>query len=738
MTMSQSRTVQLVALVGAAALIYGASLRIPAINQGRVQLDTMGAESPVLRTEPQYAFAIQALGAFRGLITDLAFIRAETYKEQGRFYDAVQLATWICQLQPHFPAVWEFAAWNMSWNISVTPYTPEERWNWVYNGARLLRDQGIPQNPRAVNLYKQLAWTFNNKMGEISDDYHYAYKCNWAWRMHLLLGAPPPALGEVDPNTVAQLTEVDAAKTQDLLADAARKSWDLNEEKRRRAAAERGETYVVRKFEELKRPAPADEPPLSYLVAKRAAWERIHEIALAPASLDELYEREPNARPIVAALRVRGINIDDAPLTEDEYWSDQGLAFTFFAPYRRACDPVSMLRRVTTPSAEDERERQQSEQLRQILGLDTDNPAGATLVRFLQRKVLKQVYRLEAAHMASVVDSFGPMDWRSVDAQGLYWVTSGLIAAGETMDAFRNDKANTARIMFFCLRNLFLRGRMVFEPFAPAIYRSYMSLSVDTDFIEPMHQAYIKYGNLFDLRATKDDDARAGDTFRTGHINYLTEAIRLLYLGGQEAEADHYYAYLQRYYPNGEDGQPNPRLAKTLHDFVMDDFFESTAKNAGLRETRAAVEQLLARGFDQLAAGDVNGFTSSVQRARELHENYMRDKRDRLSAPKQLPEFNQMLPDALLNWLAVEPGTPLATLRKARLWASVPLFLRQAVWDYVERLFSYECDHWGFDMAQAFPEPADMEAFRKTQPNRYRPELHEEDIRTLPMKSGGE
>ena len=60
----------------------------------------------------------------------------------------------------------------MAWNISVTTYTPEERWNWVYNGVKLLRDEGIPLNPRAVNLYKQLAWTYNNKMSETLDDFH--------------------------------------------------------------------------------------------------------------------------------------------------------------------------------------------------------------------------------------------------------------------------------------------------------------------------------------------------------------------------------------------------------------------------------------------------------------------------------------------------------------------------------------------------------------------------------------
>ena len=127
-------------------------------------------------TPPEYAFAIQAFGAFRSLIVNIAFIRAETYKEAGRYYDAMQLASWICQLQPRFPSVWAFQAWNMAWNISVTTFTAEERWNWVYNGVKLLRDDGIPYNPRSIELYKQLAWIFNNKMGENLDDHHWNYK----------------------------------------------------------------------------------------------------------------------------------------------------------------------------------------------------------------------------------------------------------------------------------------------------------------------------------------------------------------------------------------------------------------------------------------------------------------------------------------------------------------------------------------------------------------------------------
>ncbi len=189
--MQSRRLVQFLALALAAVLLYGAATRVAPINAGREQLNILTSTSPIANTPPEYVFYIQALGAFRGLVADIAFIRAEKLKDQALYYDAYQLSRWVCELQPRFPSVWEYCSWNMAWNISVTTFTPQERWNWVYNGVKLLRDQGIPYNPRAVNLYKQLAWTFNNKMGETTDEHHYAYKCNWAWRMHVLLGPPP-------------------------------------------------------------------------------------------------------------------------------------------------------------------------------------------------------------------------------------------------------------------------------------------------------------------------------------------------------------------------------------------------------------------------------------------------------------------------------------------------------------------------------------------------------------------
>ena len=175
-------------------------LRWPAVCSIRKQLDyintqrqTMGlvVNEPVENLPPSLAFATVAMGAFRGLVVDILWMRADKLKEEGQFFDARQLAEWITTLQPRFPAVWEFQAWNMAYNISVAipASQPEQRWRWVKNGYELLRDKGIPTNPKAVQLYRELARIFQHKLGGVSDDVHKYYKLQLAEAIGLLLGS---------------------------------------------------------------------------------------------------------------------------------------------------------------------------------------------------------------------------------------------------------------------------------------------------------------------------------------------------------------------------------------------------------------------------------------------------------------------------------------------------------------------------------------------------------------------
>ncbi len=150
-----------------------------------------------------------AMGAFRGIFVNWLWIRANNLKEAGKYYEAIQLSDAITRLQPRFPRVWAFHAWNMAYNISVATQTPDERWGWVNAGIHLLREKGIPANPNDMVLHKELSWIFLHKIGGYTDDANQHYKRRLAQEWTIVLG-PPPARDAKDRSRSASIEKYKA------------------------------------------------------------------------------------------------------------------------------------------------------------------------------------------------------------------------------------------------------------------------------------------------------------------------------------------------------------------------------------------------------------------------------------------------------------------------------------------------------------------------------------------------
>lgn len=723
--MNNVRRTQILALVVCAVLVTCSAMLMPAINEGRAEMGRAGItdENPLLNAPPEYAFAVQALGAFRGILTNFAFIRANTLKEQGRYFDAYQLAEWICTLQPRFPSVWEFNAWNMSWNISVTTHTPTERWHWVYNGIKLLRDRGIKWNPRAVNLYKQIAWTYVNKMSETIDDHHLTYKRMWAWHMHLVMGEPTNPLAEQSrAMTADDYREMD----EDALIEAAIAEHNNREKRLEQVLRDRGvseeerleilsplDIEKKRKFARIGR-GTQDEKPTLERMARVATYTHMLEIDAAPKSLAELYRLHPETEAIVAELRKIGADITDVTLTETEYWRPEGLSLTFFFRYREITSQRSMLERVLKDPVQNA-DAQVVERFREIMTAPQREDAAHALVVFLQRKVLTEVYKLEPAHMATVVAMFGPMDWRSVDAHSLYWVSKAIMVSGETISQFSNDKTNTTRLIFFSLRNLYLRNNIIFDPFLPNPALSYIDFTPDLRFIESMNRAYLRYGKLLSPDMSGHVDS-AGETFRAGHINFLSESIRILWLYDRLDEANKYYEQLRRTYQRNQMGDFNPAFNMTMEEYAAANYMESLE---GPRETMTAIHALFQMGFAAITERKYRRYNKLKNKAEEIHNRFTAGRTD--IEYKKLPSLADMHIDSFMNTLARPALTFQDTLLKATLWQRAPVDLKRAGYDPLLAIFTQECEQVAFDLAKAFPEPAGMEDYRSTHEPRKLP-----------------
>ncbi len=213
-----STLVQLAALAGAAVCVAGAAMLQGPINRQRRDLQLVLQSNIYAELPPKYAWISAAGGTFRGLAADYLWVRADRLKEEGKYYESHQLAKWICTLQPRFAAVWSFQSWNMAYNISVATHTGQERWQWVYNGIRLLRDEGIPNNEKVVSLYHQLAWTWFHKVGDMMDDFQMYYKRTWASTMETLLGPPPVGVPDDEAADFLKPVAEAPATLEELLA----------------------------------------------------------------------------------------------------------------------------------------------------------------------------------------------------------------------------------------------------------------------------------------------------------------------------------------------------------------------------------------------------------------------------------------------------------------------------------------------------------------------------------------
>jgi tetratricopeptide (TPR) repeat protein len=164
---------------------YAIAVLIPlicAISFVQTKINTIKIEEKLTDTTiiknapPLVAFVTVVMGSFRGLLADILWLRTIALQDEGKYYEMVQLASWITKLQPRFTGATAYLAWNMAYNISVTCSSHEDRWRWVQKGIELIRDEALEYNPADPVLYKELGWIYQHKIGNIMDDANQYYK----------------------------------------------------------------------------------------------------------------------------------------------------------------------------------------------------------------------------------------------------------------------------------------------------------------------------------------------------------------------------------------------------------------------------------------------------------------------------------------------------------------------------------------------------------------------------------
>ncbi len=496
-------------LVAALGVALAALLQAP-INHQRRDLQLVLQSNVYEGLPPTYAFIGAVGGPVRAIVADLLWIYSENLKQRGEYFQSHQLSKWICTLQPRFPDVWVFQAWNMSYNISVGTHSPQARWQWVYNGIRLLRDEGIPNNERVVDLYHQLAWIWFHKVGDRLDDYHWTYKRQWAANMEFLLG-PPPA-GVSDPEAIDWFRPIAGApRTLDALVKARPGVKPLVDQLDGLDVDVEAGTSSSRLYHPLE--LQFFRPYTAYRMHKRLAPLRS-----AAAESDESADEKPDEEAVERERRI-GEWVEAAP-KED---LDALLAFLRAKVLREQykMDPQFML------------------DLTARLG--TDEPI--------------------------------PLDWRTPWALSIYWAMYGTDKGREvrTLDEF--NLVNTDRIMLFSLATLAKAGRYVFRlDLDDPMNDSYIGQLPDSRFIEAMHRKYLELGERY--AEPGDPENTAGDALRSGHVNSLHSAIVALWYSGQKQQAQEYFDYLAKNYKDPNTHKTKDIYLQGVEPFVESELVE--------------------------------------------------------------------------------------------------------------------------------------------------------------------
>ncbi|MBL8747117.1 MAG: hypothetical protein JNK58_12280 [Phycisphaerae bacterium] len=396
--MNRDTTIQLVALlVLVLAMASSAMLSTASIAEsGRAQLTY--TDEATEGDPPEVAIGI-AMGAFRGLFVNYLWIRANKLKEEGKFYEAIELASVITKLQPRFPRVWGFHAWNMAYNISVSTNTAAERWQWVKAGIDLLRKEAIPRNPSDVVLHRELAWTFVHKVQGYADDANHYYKREIAKEWTVLLGEPPKLDGTRDQNT----------RTMEL--------W----------------------FEPV---ATAPE-----------TLDGVIEVELADQAARKV-PPGPDGQPVSKVRELADRIVKEAKLGLD-------VNLLHFVELRRAW--INAWYIAEKGYTNELKDSDRNEALDRLMADESYGDAWPRLLNYVRKRAIIETTGMEPARMLRYIRRFGPIDWRHPASHSLYWAARGVEEGLERQGTTQFDTLNTDRIMMHSIQELFRFGTINYD-----------------------------------------------------------------------------------------------------------------------------------------------------------------------------------------------------------------------------------------------------------------------------------
>ncbi len=135
----------------------------------RMRREERLSQAQLGKIDPASASMSLATLGMRGVAANQLWSMANHYKKTENWDAFKATLNQISKLQPNFVSVWQFQAWNISYNVSVEFDDYRHRYHWVKKGVDYLRE-GNEYNEKEPLLLWDTGWFFGHKMGR-ADEY---------------------------------------------------------------------------------------------------------------------------------------------------------------------------------------------------------------------------------------------------------------------------------------------------------------------------------------------------------------------------------------------------------------------------------------------------------------------------------------------------------------------------------------------------------------------------------------
>jgi hypothetical protein len=245
---------------------------------------------------------------------------------------------------------------------------------------------------------------------------------------------------------------------------------------------------------------------------------------------------------------------------------------------------------------------------------------------------------MDPVYMKQVDDTYGPLDWRMPETQAIYWAWVGLAKS-------KNEELiKLRRVIYQSMQMAFQRGQLLESRSGK------FAFGPNLDIIPKTNKSYE------DMMV---QDPAQITQIKTGHRNFLRDAVYFLYSANRLSEAQRWYKYLGEKYPdNPVLTDPSSLPSKvSMEDYALDRIEEDIGETSMDRVT-GILKGYFYRYYQSIAYGFDERALNFERIARKIHDRYMK-KVDTQTKRVGLESLDLLRNDVLIHLLGTNsPFSP--------------------------------------------------------------------------------